>query len=229
MAAIEDIRLHVTFFQSPKTRRLMQQLGPIAVVCLIRLWIWTAMNRQSGTLSGIAESEIEVISEWTGDNGAFVGALIEIGFLVRRKDVFRIKSWSKYQPWIVKAPQRSAKARRAANARHKPSRNGSSGSKEAMEIYLAYPLQRDRNKALAAIEEALEQPGVSAESLLAATKEYARAVSHWNRDAKKFIPSPAKWFSDARYTDDPKTWFSNAPNGKDPNDIDDDFLEGNDL
>ena len=46
-----DIRLSVEFFDHPKTVKLQRRLGVGAVICLQRLWIWTAQNRSNGVFS----------------------------------------------------------------------------------------------------------------------------------------------------------------------------------
>ena len=71
--------------------------------------------------------------------------------------------------------------------------------KDCQEIYEAYPRKSARPVALAAIQKAkLANPQID---LLAAVKKYAQ----WSRDEKvepRFIPMPATWFNQERWSDD---------------------------
>ncbi len=82
-------------------------------------------------------------------------------------------------------------------------------SARALEIYEAYPRKQAKDAALAAISAALST--VSVENLLERTKAYAEATAAWPEDDRKFIPYPAKWYSEARYDDDPAEWSRHAP------------------
>lgn len=79
------------------------------------------------------------------------------------------------------------------------------------EIYAEYPRKVAKPNALKAIEKALKT--ISGEDLLARTKMYAKAVSTWSADDKRFVPHPATWFNGARYNDDPQTWLRNGNGG----------------
>jgi hypothetical protein len=72
---------------------------------------------------------------------------------------------------------------------------------EAEAIYQAYPRHDAKQPALKAIAKALAK--TAAAELLAAVTEYAEAVKG---QETKYIPHPASWFNDERWTDDRATW-----------------------
>ena len=69
------------------------------------------------------------------------------------------------------------------------------------EIYQSYPKKVGKKSALKAITKALKTTDHT--TLLERTKAYAKAVEGGD---PQFIPYPAKWFRDERYSDDPSTW-----------------------
>lgn len=75
---------------------------------------------------------------------------------------------------------------------------------EPERIYDAYPRKIGRGKALAAIQKALRS--VSFDVLSERVGAFALAVSTWPQDRKQFVPFPATWFNQERWTDDPKEW-----------------------
>ena len=112
-----DIRLKLEFFDHPKTRKLRKRLGTEAVVCLIRLWMWTAGNRPGGRLTGLDAEAVELAAHWDGEDGALVAALCELRLLDERDGEFAVHDWETHQAYASKSEERSSKARRAAAAR----------------------------------------------------------------------------------------------------------------
>lgn len=80
----------------------------------------------------------------------------------------------------------------------KRSRKSRTASDAAQKVYEAYPRKVAKPRALKAIETALTKLGFDA--LLAAVTRYAKSVE--DKDAE-FIPHPATWFNDERWTDVP--------------------------
>lgn len=76
-----DARIATTFPAHPKTKKLIRRLGYAGPWFLVRLFIWVAENRSDGDLSGLSDEDIELAVDWDGDEGAFVAALSEVGFL----------------------------------------------------------------------------------------------------------------------------------------------------
>lgn len=112
-----DLRVHTTFLRHPKTRRLRRRLGADGVLSLLALWIFAAESRPSGVLTGLDAPDLEEVSEWTGETGAFIEALVDTGFLDVEGDLYIVHDWAQNNPWAAGAEERSAKARKAAEAR----------------------------------------------------------------------------------------------------------------
>ena len=112
-----DIRLSVSFKGHRKRRKLEMLLGPSAVLCLIDLWISTAPNHPKGNLSGLDDIDIALEAGWQGNPCDFVNALISCGFLDGESGLYALHDWMDHQSYVVHAPERSAQARRAAEAK----------------------------------------------------------------------------------------------------------------
>ncbi len=76
-------------------------------------------------------------------------------------------------------------------------------AKIAAEIYDAYPKKAAKQRALKAIQKAIEKTG-DPKMLLEAVKEFAS--SEKGRGDPSFIPYPATWFNDGSWEDDRKHW-----------------------
>jgi hypothetical protein len=73
------IRLYVTFFDHPKTRRLRRELGTVEPI--LRLWAWAANCCQSGDLTDQSQDDIEESAGWRGERGKAFSAMVSCGFL----------------------------------------------------------------------------------------------------------------------------------------------------
>ena len=113
-----DFRLHVGCVDHLKVRRLCGQFGDGAFLWLVRLWSYAAENRAHGRLTGIDDADIAAVCMTTAEPGTWVEALLRFRLLDRVGDEVVIHDWAEHQPWIVGAPERSARAREAALARH---------------------------------------------------------------------------------------------------------------
>lgn len=118
-----DIRLDVTFVDHPKTIRLVAAIGERAIRCLLRLWTRAAASHPSGDLTGLTDREIALMASWPGKPPLFVQALIEIGFLDGDPGARQLHGWSERQPYASHSPERSAAAKKAADARWNARRN----------------------------------------------------------------------------------------------------------
>lgn len=76
-----DARIAVGLPQHPKTKKLIKRLGQAAAWNLVCLILWAASSRSDGDLSGLSDEDIELAADWTGADGAFVAALLEVRFL----------------------------------------------------------------------------------------------------------------------------------------------------
>lgn len=117
-----DARIAVGLPQHPKTKKLIKRLGQAAAWNLVCLILWAAANRSDGDLVGLSTEDIELAADWTGEDGAFVAALIEVRFLDAHIDQQRggylLHDWQEHNPWAAGADLRSSKARWNAIKKH---------------------------------------------------------------------------------------------------------------
>lgn len=83
---------------------------------------------------------------------------------------------------------------------------GDNYENQAQVIYLEYPRQVAKKKALVAIKESLKR-AKDFNKVLARTKLFAELTSERERE---FIPHPTTWFNQDRYNDDPDEWMTTA-------------------
>ena len=93
-----DIRLSVNLFTHPKIVKLMRQLGLEGVISLLRLWLWTAQNRPGGALSGMDADDIEIVSGWSEEPGAFIAAVIALRLLDTVDGGYHLHDWEEHNP-----------------------------------------------------------------------------------------------------------------------------------
>lgn len=80
-------------------------------------------------------------------------------------------------------------------------------------IYAIYPRKQGRKKAIAAIQQALKETGITEMEMQSRVKDYKVATDKWAAKDKQFIPFPATWFNQHRFMDDPATWERAEPSG----------------
>lgn len=228
-----DIRIAVTFIDHLKTIKLQRRHGADAVLCLIRLWCYTAQNRPDGVLTGMDEEDIEIASKWAGEAGAFVSALREIGWLEEVQPVvYAINDWAEHQPYVVHAPERKERARRAAAAKHAKSmlvadseHAGSmpEGCLSAAPSPSPVPSPEPNPKALAPLgafdrfwsaypkkkskgdaEKTWKKlrPDEQLQDRIHRALEQAKTSADWKKDGGQFIPYPASWLNAKGWEDD---------------------------
>lgn len=112
-----DVRVNATYPDHPKTLRLARLAGPTAPWHFVRLWIWAASNRQDGNLAEMSDPEIEQAAGWSGKRGRLAKALVDVGYLEGPGAARLIHDWAEHQPYVSHAPDRVARAKRAADAR----------------------------------------------------------------------------------------------------------------
>ena len=112
-----DIRISVSFRNHRKRKRLKMILGACATDYLLDLWISTAMNRPSGVLTGMDETDIALDSGWEGDPKEFVDALLKCGFMDFDGQCYSLHDWEDHQGYVVHADVRKERAKKAAAKR----------------------------------------------------------------------------------------------------------------
>jgi len=112
-----DIRLITSFKDHPKRIKLEMILGKEGTSYLIDFWLSTAVNRPDGILSNWDELDISIAAGWRKDPKEFIKALMDCGFLEKRKDTYYVHDWDAHQGWACGATARSAHASHAAKVR----------------------------------------------------------------------------------------------------------------
>jgi len=121
----DDFRVRFGFLDHYKTDDLRDQcgdgdmvLGDHAVVCFQRLWEFCGKqpNRRDGNLHGMTDRQIELQSKWSRDQGVFVRALVNCGFLDGDENEREIHDWEEHQSWLAGYEKRSQAARTGGEA-----------------------------------------------------------------------------------------------------------------
>ncbi len=106
-----DIRISVDFFAHHKTRKLRKRIGADGVLSLIQLWTYAAKLRPDGDLDGMSEEDIELAADWSGEDGDFVKALADVGFLDFVDGHYLLHDWIENNPWAGGSDARSDTSR----------------------------------------------------------------------------------------------------------------------
>lgn len=101
-----DIRIHVGFWQHPKTKRLIRDIGLEGVRSLQILWCWVAQHRCDGNISDLDCDDIEAAADWNGPSGDFYMA-IKDRWLEEVNDELFIHDWTDHNSWAADAGERS--------------------------------------------------------------------------------------------------------------------------
>lgn len=112
-----DIRIAVGAQNHRKIKKLRARLGDAAWLYLTTLWMYAAEYRPRGVLSDMSIEDIELASDWPGEPGKFVSALIDTKLLDIKNDTYLIHDYTEHQPYVASAPKRKQAAKKAARAR----------------------------------------------------------------------------------------------------------------
>ena len=128
-----DARISVGLPAHHKTKKLIRRLGEGGAWRLVCLFLWVAQSRQDGDLSGMTGEDIELAADWQGEEGAFIKALIEVGFVDGEEGAYSIHDWQEHNPWAAGAEARSEKSKWLALCKH----HGRAKAAEMMPVYAA--------------------------------------------------------------------------------------------
>ena len=128
-----DARISVGLPAHPKTKKLIRRLGEGGAWRLVCLFLWVAQSRPDGDLSGMTGEDIELAADWQGEEGAFIKALIEVGFVDGEEGAYSIHDWQEHNPWAAGADARSEKSKWLALCKH----HGRAKAAEMMPSYAA--------------------------------------------------------------------------------------------
>lgn len=105
-----DIRLSVGFWQHPKTRKTAKRLGLEGVRSLQILWLWAALNRSDGNLSGMDWEDIELAADWQGEERTFFDFCLGV-WIDESPHGYALHDWKDHNSWASEADERSDRAR----------------------------------------------------------------------------------------------------------------------
>lgn len=128
-----DARIAVGLPAHPKTKKLIRRIGEAGAWYLVRLFLWAASDRSNGDLSGLSDEDIELAVDWSGEEGAFVEALANVGFIDGEEGARAIHDWEEHNPWAAGAEARSEKSKWAAMCKQ----YGREGAAKRMPEYAA--------------------------------------------------------------------------------------------
>ena len=106
-----DARLSTGLPSHPKTKKLIRRLGQSSAWNLVCLILWAADNRSDGDLSGMSIEDIELASDWLGEDGALVDALVAVRFLDGEENAYILHDWAEHNPWAAGSNRRREVAR----------------------------------------------------------------------------------------------------------------------
>ena len=132
-----DIRLKDSFLDHPKTKKLRSRLGESLddwrpVIALLRLWQFAAKHHPRGDLSSMEIDDIELAADWHGQSEIFVQTLVEIGFIDEKNSKRLLHDWKEHNPYAYRAPERKARAKRAAAKRWKDAKGNAKSMQPAL-------------------------------------------------------------------------------------------------
>ena len=107
-----DFRVKVGFFRHHKTKKLRKRIGVDGVLCLLQLWAYIADEKPDGDISSMSIEDIEISACWDGEDGAFIQAVCEAGFIeVDESGAYSLHDWTDHNPWVADAVSRSDSSR----------------------------------------------------------------------------------------------------------------------
>lgn len=113
-----DFRILVTYPTHRKTIKMVRVLGPVAVLCHLKLMAHVRQHRTDGWLTGMSIDDIEIEAGWEGEPGEFVGVLLEVGYLDNDPELgFGLHDWTVHNPYSATFQMRSAAGKKGAEAR----------------------------------------------------------------------------------------------------------------
>lgn len=138
-----DARISVGLPSHPKTKKLIRRVGEAGAWRLVCLFLWVAQSRSDGDLAGMTGEDIELAVDWQGEEGAFIQALLEVGFIDGLDGAYQIHDWHEHNPWAAGSGARSEKAKWLAFCKH----HGPEKAAEMMPEYAARLARSSGNKA----------------------------------------------------------------------------------
>jgi hypothetical protein len=93
-----DILLQSDWYQNPKIKKLNMMIGPQSIVSLLTLWAWAGKNKPNGILIEMDETDISLVSNWTGEVNDFMESLIKVNLITKIEDCYVLQDWGGVWP-----------------------------------------------------------------------------------------------------------------------------------
>lgn len=152
--ALPWFRVDVEMVDHPKIHHLESLLGPNAGWYYLRLLTWTARFASRGRLSTVARASLERSCGWTGNAGALITALLEVGLLDETDtDELEVHDWWEKQGAIVtKAEKDRERLQESRRSRGIVART----SRDAREVVAGDETRRDETRHREALSSTLD-------------------------------------------------------------------------
>lgn len=106
-----DIRLRTDLKNNRKVKKLIRALGGDGFKSLIYFWLSVRENYPDGVIKNTDLSDIEIDSDWTGEENLFSKTLLSLDFLHEKDGYFIVNDWKEHQPWSLDSKSRSNSSR----------------------------------------------------------------------------------------------------------------------
>lgn len=117
----DDYRIMIGYVDHPKIIALIMLCGAEGFRSHIKLIDFCAKtsSRTDGNLRGMSVTAIEIAAGWRGEPGLLVQSLLDpdVRLLDGELGDYSMHDWEDHQPWVTGAADRSAAAKKAAEAR----------------------------------------------------------------------------------------------------------------
>ena len=181
-----DMRLQTGFLDNPKVLKLKRRHGAEAVLSLIKFWFYVAENKPTGKLTNVDQEDIDIVC---GEHAfSMHDAMIDLGFLHKTANGYKVHDWEQNQPWLCSAPKRKENAVNAAKARweNKKPEQKPKVKRSAPCMLAAYDEHAESNAPYLTLPNPT-LPNLTIPRHLADSREFAKAWMEWEsfRVAKK--------------------------------------------
>jgi hypothetical protein len=123
-----DFRITTDALDHPKIVKLERICGKEGIICLLRLWAFTARYHPRGFLNDMTGDDIEIAAKWTGKLGLLIESLVELKLIDVTDNRYSIHDWQEHNSYAYHAPERSRKAKDASVKRWQCYENASSNA-----------------------------------------------------------------------------------------------------
>lgn len=126
-----DYRITTDALDHPKLVKLKRLTGDAGIICLFRLWGFTARYHPRGDLNEMTQEDIEIAVKWEGEPGQWIQAALRLRLLDECLGQYSVHDWEEHNGYAFHAPERKQRAKNAANVRWGCVQDASSNAKSS--------------------------------------------------------------------------------------------------